>query len=139
MNTEKNTTETAAATLPATTSATANFLAASQNLENLTPQFSIVPTYAQLDKKPQRFIFAGIGETSYSKVDETTGEVVNEYGKTVQLVAAGKMYVHRGAQLIKTFEENRISQGQPVEISLKEEVKNSKGGKTKIFDVIILG
>lgn len=136
----KNNNQTAAApTAVAPVQTSAALLAASMKLEELQPQFSIVPSYAEIGKKPERFIFVGISETKYQKTDKETGEVKHEVGQCIQLLKAGKMYVHRGIQLIRTFEEYKIAVGQPVEISLKEEVKNSTGGKTKIFDVVILG
>jgi len=116
-----------------------SFMDASRSLDKLKPQFSIVPTYAEI-KKPTRFVFCGIAETQYQKMDKETGEVITEKGKVVHLLAGGKLYVNKGVQLARTFEENKVAPGQAVEISVKEEVKNAGGvGKTKIYDVIILG
>lgn len=114
-----------------------SLLEASKALDKLKPQFSIVPSYAEI-KKPTRFIFCGIAESVYQIPDKETGEVLTKKDKVVHLLADGKMYVNKGVQLVRTFEENKVVAGQPVEISVKEEVKNQSGGKTKIYDVIIL-
>lgn len=110
----------------------------SKDLEKLKPQFSVVPTYLEIEKKPIRAIYAGIRETSFQQVNKTTGEVETKSGQVAVFIKDSKMYVNRGIQLLRSLEESNLPKGTPVELSLSDTKKNATGGSTKIYEILVL-